>query len=78
MLKALLYDPAESPMGFTCTEIMSSSVEIVPDAGEIISQDEDAVAVQFFGTKDFLEKVTVCAGGLAVPSAAVNVMVVGV
>jgi hypothetical protein len=78
MLKELLYDPAESPLGLTCTEIVSCSVEIVPDAGESISQEVAAVAVQFLGVNDFLEKVTVCAGGLAVPSAAVNVMVVGV
>lgn len=77
MLKELLYDPAESPPVFTCTEILSCSVEIVPDEGESISQGEAAVAVQFFGTKDFLAKVTVCAGGLAVPSAAVNVRVLG-
>ena len=78
MLKELLYDPVESPLGFTCTEIVSCSVEIVPEAGEIISQEEVAWAVQFFWTNDFLEKVTVCAGGLDVPSAAVNVSVVGV
>lgn len=77
MVKELLYVPAESPLGFTCTDIVSCSVEIVPDAGEIISQEEAAVAVQFFVTKDFLEKVTVCARGLDVPSAAVNARVVG-
>ena len=78
MLKTLLYVPGESPSGFTWTEIVSCSVEIVPEAGEIISQEEAAVAVQFVGMKDFLEKVTVCAGGLDVPSAAVNVRVLGV
>lgn len=77
MSKELLYVPVESPLGFTCTEIVSCSVEIVPDAGEIISQGEAAVAVQFFWTKDFVEKVTVFAGGLDVPSAAANVRVVG-
>ena len=64
-------------MGFTCTEIVSCSVEIVPDAGEIMSQEVAALAVQLFGTRDFLEKVTVCAGGLDVPCAAVNVRVLG-
>ena len=77
MLKKPLYVPVESPLGFTCTEIASCSVEIVPEAGETISQEEVAVAVQFFGKKDFLEKVTICAGGLDVPSWAVNVRVVG-
>ena len=83
MVKELLYVPAERPLGFTCTEIVPCSDEIVPEAGEIISQEEVAVAVQLFGTKDLLEdllleKVTVCAGGLDVPAAAVNVSVVGV
>ena len=86
MVKELLYVPAERPLGLTCTEIVSCSDEIVPEAGEIISQEEVAVAVQFFGTKDLLEelllelleKVTVCPGGLDVPAAAVNVSVVGV
>ena len=77
-MKEQLYVPAESPLGFTWTEIVSCSVEIVPEAGEIISQGDVAVAVQFLGTKDFLKKVTVCAGGLDVPSAAINVRVVGV
>ena len=45
---------------------------MAPVGGEIISQEEAAWAVQFFGTKVFSEKVTVCAGGLDVPSAAVN------
>lgn len=78
MVKELLYVPAESPLGFTCTEIVSFSTETVPEAGEIISHDDVAVAVQFWGTKAFLEKTTVCAGGLDVPSVAVNVRVVGV
>ena len=78
MFKELLYVPVESPLGFTCTEIVSCSDEIVPEAGEIISQEEVAVAVQFVGTKDFLEKVTICAGGLDAPAAAVNVSVAGV
>lgn len=78
MLRKSLYVPVESPLGFTCTAIVSCSVEIVPEAGEIMSQEEAAVAVQLFGTNDFLEKVTICAGGLAVPSAAVNVRVAGV
>lgn len=56
---------------------MSCSVEIVPDAGVSMSQEEAAVAVQFFGTKDFLVKITVCAGGLVAPTAAVNVRVLG-
>ena len=73
MLKELLYVPVESPIVFTCTEIVSCSVEIVPDVGEIMSQEEAAWAVQLFGTKDFLEKVTVCAGGLDVPPEAENV-----
>ena len=83
MLRKSLYVPVESPLGFTCTEIVPCSDEIVPEAGEIISQEEVAVAVQLFGTKDLLEdllseKVIVCAGGLDVPSAAVNVRVLGV
>jgi hypothetical protein len=77
MVKEPLYVPVESPLGFTCTEIVSCSVEIVPEAGEIISQEEAAVAIQFFWTKVFVEKVTSCAGGLDVPSAAVNVRVAG-
>lgn len=79
MLKEPLYVPVESPSGFTCTEIVSFSVAIVPEAGEIINQEEAVVAVQFFGTKDFLEleKVAICAGGLDVPSATVNVSVAG-
>ncbi len=47
----------------------------------MISQEEVAVAVQFLGKEEFkeelLENVTVCAGGLDVPSAAVNVRVGG-
>ena len=78
MLKKPLYVPVESPLGFTCTEIVSCSVEIIPEEGEIMSQEEAAVAVQLFGTKDFLEKVTICAGGLDAPAAAVNVSVAGV
>jgi hypothetical protein len=77
MLKKPLYVPVESPLGFTWTEIVSCSAEIVPEAGETISQEEVAVAVQFFAKKDFLEKVTICAGGLDVPSWAVNVRVLG-
>ena len=79
MSKKPLYVPVESPLGFTCTEIVSCSIEIDPDAGEIISQEEAAVAVQSFGTKVFVEveKVTSCAGGLDVPSAAANVRVAG-
>ena len=77
MLKKPLYVPVESPLGLTCTEIVSCSAEIIPEAGEIIIQESVVVAVQFFGKKDFLEKVTICAGGLDVPSWAVNVRVVG-
>ena len=78
MVKELLCVPAESPLGFTWTEIVSCSVEIVPEAGEIISQGDVTVAVQSWGMKAFLAKTTVCAGGLDVPSVAVNVRVVGV
>lgn len=77
MLKELLYVPDESPLGFTCTVIVSCSVEIVPDAGESVSQEEVPVAVQFLGTRDFLENVTVCAGGLDVPPEAENVRLLG-
>lgn len=55
----LLYVPAERPLWFTFTDIVSFSVEMVPDAGDTLSQGEVSVTVQFLSTSAFFENVTV-------------------